>query len=38
MPLTKNVPKPLLKIKGVPIIEKIIINFIKQGLRTLLYL
>ena len=33
MPLTKNIPKPLLKIKGVPIIEKIIINFIKQGFK-----
>ena len=33
MPLTKNIPKPLLKIKGVPIIEKIILNFIRQGFK-----
>jgi dTDP-glucose pyrophosphorylase len=31
MPLTQNTPKPLLKIKGVPIIEKIIRDFKKQG-------
>jgi NDP-sugar pyrophosphorylase family protein len=31
MPLTKKTPKPLLKIKGVPIIEKIILNFKSQG-------
>ena len=31
LPLTKNTPKPLLKIKGVPIIEKIIKNFRSQG-------
>lgn len=33
LPLTKNLPKPLLKIKGVPIIERIIINFKKQGFK-----
>ena len=33
MPLTKKIPKPLLKIKGVPIIEKIIINFRNQGFK-----
>ena len=33
MPLTKKIPKPLLKIKGVPIIEKIILNFIRQGFK-----
>lgn len=33
MPLTKKIPKPLLKIKGIPIIEKIIINFRNQGFR-----
>lgn len=33
MPLTKKIPKPLLKIKGVPIIEKIILNFMKQGFK-----
>ena len=27
MPLTKKTPKPLLKIKGIPIIEKIIKDF-----------
>ena len=31
LPLTKKIPKPLLKIKGVPIIEKIILKFKKQG-------
>ena len=31
MPFTKKTPKPLLKIKGVPIIEKIISNFKNQG-------
>ncbi len=31
MPLTKKTPKPLLKIKGVPIIEKIIKDFKSQG-------
>lgn len=33
LPLTKKTPKPLLKIKGVPIIEKIILNFKKQGFK-----
>lgn len=33
MPLTKKTPKPLLKIKGVPIIEKIITNFKYQGFK-----
>jgi len=33
LPLTKNTPKPLLKIKGTPIIEKIIINFRNQGFK-----
>ena len=33
MPLTKNTPKPLLKIKGRPIIERVIINFKKQGFK-----
>ena len=33
LPLTKNKPKPLLKIKGTPIIEKIIINFRNQGFK-----
>jgi len=33
MPLTKKTPKPLLKIKGVPIIEKIITNFKNQGFK-----
>lgn len=33
LPLTKNIPKPLLKIKGVPIIERIILNFIDQGFK-----
>ena len=37
MPLTKNIPKPLLKIKGVPIIEKIILNFIRQGFKKFYY-
>lgn len=31
MPLTKSTPKPLLKIKGIPIIEKIIKDFKSQG-------
>jgi len=33
MPLTKKTPKPLLKIKGVPIIKKIITNFSNQGFK-----
>ena len=33
LPLTQKIPKPLLKIKGIPIIEKIIINFAKQGFK-----
>lgn len=33
LPLTQKIPKPLLKIKGIPIIEKIIINFAKQGYK-----
>ncbi|WP_440633333.1 nucleotidyltransferase family protein [Candidatus Pelagibacter sp. HIMB1485] len=33
MPLTKKTPKPLLKIKGIPIIERIILNFIDQGFK-----
>jgi dTDP-glucose pyrophosphorylase len=33
MPLTKKIPKPLLKIKGVPIIEKIILKFKNQGYK-----
>jgi len=32
-PLTKKTPKPLLKIKGTPIIEKIICNFKAQGFK-----
>jgi len=31
LPLTKKTPKPLLKIKGIPIIEKIIKDFRSQG-------
>ena len=31
LPLTKKKPKPLLKIKGTPIIEKIILNFRNHG-------
>lgn len=33
LPLTKKTPKPLLRIKGVPIIEKIISNFKNQGFK-----
>ena len=33
LPLTKKIPKPLLKIKGRPIIENIILNFKKQGFK-----
>tara|TARA_A100001011_G_scaffold398094_1_gene501334 strand:+ start:3319 stop:4332 length:1014 start_codon:yes stop_codon:yes gene_type:complete len=33
LPLTKKKPKPLLKIKGTPIIEKIILNFRNQGFK-----
>lgn len=33
LPLTKKTPKPLLRIKGVPIIEKIILNFRNQGFK-----
>ena len=33
MPLTRQTPKPLLKIKGTPIIEKIILNFRRQGFK-----
>ena len=31
MPLTKNCPKPLLKIKNIPMIERIILKFKNQG-------
>jgi dTDP-glucose pyrophosphorylase len=34
LPLTKKIPKPLLKIKGTPIIEKIITNFRNQGFKS----
>ena len=30
-PLTKNTPKPMLKIKDVPIIERVIVHFKEQG-------
>ncbi len=33
MPLTKDIPKPLLKVGGVPILETIISNFVKQGFK-----
>lgn len=33
MPLTKKNPKPLLKIRGIPIIERIITNFANQGFK-----
>ena len=33
MPLTKKTPKPLLKIRGIPIIERIITNFANQGFK-----
>lgn len=33
LPLTKKTPKPLLKIKGIPIIEKIILQFKNQGFK-----
>ena len=33
LPRTKKLPKPLLKIKGVPIIERIILNFKNQGFK-----
>ena len=33
LPLTKKTPKPLLRIKGIPIIEKIISNFRNQGFK-----
>ena len=33
LPFTKKTPKPLLKIKGTPIIEKIILNFKNQGFK-----
>jgi len=33
LPLTKKIPKPLLRIKGTPIIEKIILNFRDQGFK-----
>ena len=32
-PLTKNTPKPMLKVKGVPILEKIILSLKKQGFQ-----
>ena len=37
MLLTKKIQKPLLKIKGVPIIEKIILNFMRQGFKNFTY-
>lgn len=33
LPLTKKTPKPLLKIKGIPIIEKIILGFRNRGFK-----
>lgn len=33
LPLTKKTPKPLLKIKGIPIIERIILKFKSQGFK-----
>ena len=36
LPFTKKIPKPLLKIKGIPIIEKIILNFRNQGFKNFL--
>ena len=33
LPLTKKTPKPLLRIKGIPIIERIISNFRNQGFK-----
>lgn len=32
-PLTKNTPKPMLKVKGVPILEKIILSLKNQGFQ-----
>ena len=34
-PLTKNIPKPMLKVKGKPIIEWIVINAKKQGFKNI---
>ena len=34
-PLTKNCPKPMLKIKGKPILEWIILNAKKQGFKNI---
>ena len=31
LPLTENVPKPMLKLNGKPIMERIILNFIESG-------
>ena len=33
MPLTKDTPKPLLKINDLPILEIIIRNFLRDGFR-----
>jgi len=33
LPLTKKTPKPLLRVKGVPIIKKIILSFAKMGFK-----
>lgn len=33
MPITKKIPKPLIEIKNVPIIEKILLSFINEGFK-----
>ncbi len=33
MPITKKIPKPLIEIKNVPIIEKILLSFINEGFQ-----
>lgn len=35
-PLTENIPKPLLPIKGVPIIEHAIVNFARHGIKDII--
>ena len=33
MPITKRIPKPLVEIKNVPVIEKILMSFMNEGFQ-----
>ena len=36
-PLTKNIPKPMIKVGGRPVLETIILNCSQQGLKNFIY-